>query len=77
VILLVAFSGLAPSVVAEDLSDLQELVDESRLTFEHFVRHPDLDWLRSHLMEAKGLLILPEVTKAGYVVGATHATDLW
>ena len=78
VILLVFLIGLAPSPgVAEDLSDLQELVDEARLTFEHFVRHPDLDWLRSHLKGAKGLLILPAVTKAGYVVGATHATGLF
>ena len=78
VILLIVLIGLAPSPgVAEDLSDLQELVDEARLTFEHFVRHPDLDWLRSHLKGAKGLLILPAVTKAGYVVGATHATGLF
>jgi len=78
VILLVALIGVAPAPsVADDLSELQELVDEARLTFEHFVRHPDLDWLRSHLKEAKGLLILPAVTKAGYVLGATHATGLF
>jgi lipid-binding SYLF domain-containing protein len=78
VILLVALIGVGSSPsVAEDLSELQELVDEARLTFEHFVRHPDLDWLRSHLKEAKGLLISPAVTKAGYVVGATHANGLF
>ena len=78
VILVAALLGVAPEPsVAEDLSDLQELVDEARLTFEHFNSHPDLDWLRSHLKEAKGLLILPAVTKAGYVLGATHATGLF
>jgi lipid-binding SYLF domain-containing protein len=78
VIFLAALLGMPPLPSgADELSELQELVDEARLTFERFVRHPDLDWLRSHLKEAKGLLILPAVTRAGYVLGAVHASGLF
>ncbi len=78
VILLATLIIVAPTLsAADDLTELQQLVDDARLTFEQFYRDPDLDWLRSHLKEAKGLFILPAVTKAGYVLGATHATGLF
>lgn len=76
--LLIALMGVVPSPsAADELSELQELVDEARLTFEYFSRDPKLNWLSPHLKEAKGLLILPAVTKAGYFFGATHATGLF
>jgi lipid-binding SYLF domain-containing protein len=76
--LLIALIGVMPSPSeADELSELQELVDEARLTFEHFSRDPELNWLSAHLKEAKGLLILPAVTKAGYLFGASHATGLF
>lgn len=77
ILLAMLLGVVATPSAADDLTELQQLVDDARLTFEQFFRDPDLDWLRSHLKEAKGLIILPAVTKAGYVLGATHATGLF
>jgi len=54
-----------------DLTDLEEVVDNARLTFAHFSGNPDLAWIRRNLKNAKGILILPQVLQAGYFVGAT------
>lgn len=54
-----------------DLTDLEEVVDNARLTFAHFAGNPDLAWIRNNLKGAKGILILPQVLQAGYFVGAT------
>lgn len=53
-----------------DLTDLEEVVDNARLTFAHFSGNPDLAWLRKNLKDAKGVLILPRLLQAGYFVGA-------
>ncbi|MBA5865605.1 MAG: hypothetical protein GDA67_02785 [Nitrospira sp. CR1.3] len=63
---------LAPlQLYATDLSDLEEVVDDARLTFARFVGNPDMAWLRKNVKEAKGLLILPSLLKAGYFVGGS------
>ncbi|BFU96295.1 MAG: conserved protein of unknown function [Nitrospira sp.] len=59
------------SVRGADLTDLEEVVDNARLTFAHFSGNPDLAWLRKNLKDAKGVLILPRLLEAGYFVGAT------
>ncbi|MDF0645944.1 MAG: lipid-binding SYLF domain-containing protein [Nitrospira sp.] len=53
-----------------DLTDLEEVVDNARLTFAQFSGNPDLAWLRKNLKDARGVLILPRVLQAGYFVGA-------
>ena len=62
---------------ADDLYELQELVDEARLVFETFFRHPDMGWLRDHLKDAKGLFIMPGLTEGGYILGASHARGVF
>jgi hypothetical protein len=40
-------AGVVPVVApAADVYDLQEIIDESRLTFARFVGHSDMTWLR-------------------------------
>lgn len=40
---------------AGDLFDLQELVDEARLTFARFVGHLGMTWLRDRVREARAV----------------------
>lgn len=37
-----------------DLTDLEEVVDNARLTFAQFSGNPDLAWLRKNLKDARG-----------------------
>ena len=57
--------------LAQELPELQKLVDEARLTFEHFVRNPSNPWLRDNVKHAKGLLIMPSLGEAGYIIGGS------
>jgi lipid-binding SYLF domain-containing protein len=57
---------------ALDLIDVQELVDESRLTFARFVKDPKMTWLREHAKEAQAIFIAPEIDRLGYFIGAVR-----
>ena len=57
---------------ALDLIDVQELVDESRLTFARFVDHPDMAWLRRHVKDAQAIFIAPSIVSLGYFMGAAY-----
>ena len=59
------------SAFPQELSDLRELVDEARLTFESFVGNPDNAWLRDTVKHAKGVFIMPSLGEAGYLVGGS------
>jgi len=50
-------------------SDAQDIVDRARVTLNAFMRNQDYVWLHEHLKDAKGLLIYPQVIKAGFIFG--------
>lgn len=58
-----------PSVHAEDLYDLHKLVDDARLTLMRFLKHPSTSRVSKRLVEAKGIMIIPRLTEASYVIG--------
>jgi len=64
---------IPPPVPAQDLYEVQKLVDDARLTFARFASHPNMTWLRAHIKEAKGLFIIPRATEAGYIIGGSLA----
>lgn len=72
-ILLVA---AAPVAMAADQEDAQGIVDKARVTLGSFLRDKDYGWLRGHLKDAKGVLIYPQVLKAGFVFGGSGGTGV-
>lgn len=38
-------------------------------TLSNFQRDPDMTWFRNHLREARGIIISPSITRAGFVFG--------
>ena len=56
---------------AADEDDAQALVDKARLTFKNFMRDKNFGWFHKHLKDAKGLLIYPQVLKAGFIFGGS------
>ena len=41
------------------------------MTFSNFVRDPDMKWFQQNIGRAKGVLIAPEVLKAGFIFGGS------
>ncbi len=65
------FALLTTPTIAADVSKQQELVDKARVTFDIFMADPDMTWLQRHMKDAKGVLIVPSLVKAGFVWGGS------
>ena len=65
-----------PAAMAADQEDAQGIVDKSRVTLSSFMRDKDYEWLRGHLKDAKGVLIYPQVLKAGFIFGGSGGTGV-
>jgi lipid-binding SYLF domain-containing protein len=61
---------------AKDGAEAQGIVDKARVTFNNFMRDKNYTWLHSHLKDAKGLLIFPQVLKAGFILGGSGGTGV-
>ena len=62
--------------IAADPEEAQGIVDKARVTFNNFMRDKNYTWLHSHLKDAKGLLIFPQVLKAGFILGGSGGTGV-
>lgn len=69
-VLAVALLALAPVPAAAASSKQQALVEEAKATFQDFVKDPDMGWFRDHLKESYGIVIFPQVVRAGFIFGA-------
>jgi len=49
----------------------QDLVNAADTTFANFMRDPDMTWLQQHIGIARGVLIAPQVVKAGFIFGGS------
>ena len=65
----VAASTFAPPAQAQ--SEQQKLVGQAQTTFSNFLRDPDMTWFNQNVGRAKGILISPEVLKAGFIFGGS------
>jgi lipid-binding SYLF domain-containing protein len=63
-----AVAALAAPVAAR-AGDAQELVDRARLAFEDIINHENFGLARSEIKKARGVLIIPQLFKAGFIVG--------
>jgi lipid-binding SYLF domain-containing protein len=52
-------------------SEQQKLVNAADTTFQNFMRDPEMSWLHQNIGRAKGVLIAPEVVKAGFIFGGS------
>jgi len=59
--------GFFIQAAAAEPVEQQLLVDKARITFENFMTDKDHLWLRENLNQAKGLIIIPSLLKAGFL----------
>jgi lipid-binding SYLF domain-containing protein len=67
---LIAASALA-SLPAHAQSEQQQLVNSAEKTLSNFLRDPQMSWLQTHIGRAYGVLIAPQVVKAGFIFGGS------
>jgi SH3 domain-containing YSC84-like protein 1 len=81
VLAILAMAMILPSgrvaFAADDMGAAQGLVDRARVTFEGFMRDPNYVWLHQNLDHAKGVVIFPQVLKAGFILGGSGGTGVF
>ena len=65
-----------PAVAQEDLKP-QILVDQALVTLDNFVKKTDMEWLKSHLADSKGVIIVPQLLKAGVYLWRFWWAGVW
>ena len=68
-LLAIAVATSASGALAQ--AEQQKLVAAADTTFNNFMRDPDMTWLQQNIGRAKGVLIAPEVAKAGFIFGGS------
>lgn len=65
-----------PALAASDADDAQAIVEKAQITFNGFMRDKEYSWLHENLAKAKGVLIYPQVLKAGFIFGGSGGTGV-
>jgi len=68
--------GFFIQAAAADPVEQQLLVDKARISFENFMTDKDHVWLRENLNQAKGLIIIPSLLKAGFFIGGSGGSGV-
>ena len=55
--------------LADDAGDAKNIVHQAETTLKNFMNDPDMKWFGSHLQEAKGVYIVPKLTKGAFIFG--------
>ncbi len=66
----------APMATAGDAEDAQATVDKALITLKSMVGDKEYDSLRRYIQKSKGVLIYPQVLKAGFVLGGSGGTGV-
>ena len=66
----VFFISILPARAEEDIKP-QILVDQALVTLNNFQKQPDMDWFTDHLKDSKGVFIVPQLLKAGFIFGGS------
>ncbi len=56
---------------ASDAADAEALVTKARITVENFRRDPEMDGLRKLARKARGVFVMPQLIKGGFIVGGS------
>jgi lipid-binding SYLF domain-containing protein len=63
-------------VWADDKTEAQGIVVKADVTLNDFMSDKDYTWLRENIKNAKGVLIYPQVLKAGFFIGGSGGTGV-
>ena len=76
-VLALAFFALSVQpVAAAGPVEQQGTVDKALVTFRNFMADKDLEWFHNNLKDAKALLIVPNLLKAGFILGGSGGSGV-
>jgi len=61
---------------AKDKAEAEKVVNGATKTFNNFAADPNMTWFRDHVKDAKAMLIVPSLVKAGFIFGGSGGTGV-
>lgn len=71
---LIVFSA---ATTARALSAPEALVERARVTLDRMTSDPNFSWLRNYLQYARGVLIVPQFLKGGFILGGSGGSGVF
>ena len=71
IVMLMSFLLTAIAAQASDFSKPDELVIKSEAVFKSFMVDANMDWFRKNLHRAKGIFIVPQMMRGGFIIGGS------
>lgn len=68
--------GACTTAFAADKAESQSIIDKSKGTITDLMSDEAFSWLHGYLKSAKGVLIFPQVLKAGFFLGGSGGTGI-
>ena len=65
-----------PNALAQKEDEAQVLVDKALITFNGFMNDQNYTWIHNNLNRAAGIMIFPQVLKAGFILGGSGGTGV-
>ena len=65
-----------PKALAQQKDEAQSIVDKALITFNGFMNDQNYSWLHNNLNRASGIMIFPQVLKAGFIFGGSGGTGV-
>src|SRR6476620_5771015 len=62
--------------LADDKSEAKGIIGQAENTLKNFMNDPDMKWFGKHLQEAKGVYIVPKLTKGAFIFGVEGGNGL-
>jgi SH3 domain-containing YSC84-like protein 1 len=71
-----ALSGAFTAATATDKTEARSIIEKSKATINDLAGDEAFSWLHGYLKTAKGVLIFPQVLKAGFFLGGSGGTGV-
>ncbi len=68
--------GFQQEACSAEATEQQFLVDKARITFQSFVVDKGMPMFQQNLKDAKGILIIPELLKGGFILGGSGGSGV-
>lgn len=72
-LIILLFAGMvnAQDGAVDEITNQTILIDKAIVTLNSFISEPNLDWFRKHIKDSYGLIIMPQLLKAGFIFGGS------
>jgi lipid-binding SYLF domain-containing protein len=61
---------------AKDKAEAEKVVNDATKTFNNFVADPNMTWFRDNVKNAKAMMVVPSLLKAGFIFGGSGGTGV-